>query len=87
VSLPAERASPPPVQVEYFDGPLDLLLDEVRRQNVPIEKIAMAPIVSRFLDYMETAADRSLNLDMRLAAYGGDPDPLEVTVVARFRKR
>jgi segregation and condensation protein A len=64
VNLPAEPASPPSVQLEYFEGPLDLLLDEVRRQNVAIEKIAMAPIVSRFLDYMETAADRSLNLDI-----------------------
>jgi segregation and condensation protein A len=64
VSLPAEPTSPPRVQLEYFEGPLDLLLDEVCRQNVAIEKIAMAPIVSRFLDYMETAADRNLNLDI-----------------------
>ncbi len=61
---PASPTSPPPVQTEEFEGPLDLLLDEVRRQNVDIEKIAMAPIVSRFLDYMETAAERNLNLDI-----------------------
>src|SRR3954447_26337403 len=58
------RTSLPPVQTQEFDGPLDLLLEEVRRQNVEIESIAMAPIVSRFLDYMATAAERSLNLDI-----------------------
>lgn len=54
----------PSVQVEAFDGPLDLLLDEVRQQNVAIEKIAMAPIVARFLEYVRTAAERNLNLDI-----------------------
>ena len=47
-----------------FEGPLDLLLEEVRRQNVAIEDIAMAPIVARFLEYIRTAADRNLNLDI-----------------------
>src|SRR5215470_13666470 len=59
-----EADSPPPVDLEVFEGPLDLLLDEVRRQNVAVEKIAMSAIVSRFLEYVETAADRSLNLDI-----------------------
>jgi segregation and condensation protein A len=54
----------PPFQVEAFEGPLDLLLDEVRRQNVAIEKIAMAPIAARFLEYVRTAAERNLNLDI-----------------------
>jgi segregation and condensation protein A len=36
----------------------------VRQQNVAIEKIAMAPIVSRFLEYVRTASERSLNLDI-----------------------
>ena len=61
---PDSPASLPSVQFEEFEGPLDLLLDEVRRQNVAIEKIAMAPIVSRFLEYMRTASGRSLNLDI-----------------------
>ena len=54
----------PLVQVEAFEGPLDLLLDEVRRQNVAIEKISMAPIVARFLEYIRTAIERNLNLDI-----------------------
>ncbi|MEO8372712.1 MAG: segregation/condensation protein A [Candidatus Solibacter sp.] len=54
----------PPVRTQEFDGPLDLLLEEVRRQNVEIESIALAPMVSRFLEYMATAAGRNLNLDI-----------------------
>ena len=64
MTLPANGNSLPSVQVEAFEGPLDLLLDEVRRQNVAIEKIAMAPIVARFLEYVRTAAERNLNLDI-----------------------
>jgi segregation and condensation protein A len=56
--------SPPPVQLPEFEGPLDLLLDEVRRQNVAIEAIAMAPVVARFLEYVGSAAGRNLNLDI-----------------------
>ena len=65
MALPASAASlPPSVQIPEFEGPLDLLLDEVRRQNVAIEKIAMAPIVARFLAYVGSAAGRNLNLDI-----------------------
>jgi segregation and condensation protein A len=52
------------VQSEQFEGPLDLLLDEVRRQNVEIETLALAPIVSRFLDYVTEASSKNLNLDI-----------------------
>ena len=58
----ASGTSLPRVESDEFAGPLDLLLDEVRRQHVAIERIAMAPVVARFLDYMRTAAARNLNL-------------------------
>ena len=64
MTLPASGNSLPSVQVEAFEGPLDLLLDEVRRQNVAIEKISMSPIVARFLEYIRTATERNLNLDI-----------------------
>lgn len=57
-------ASLPSVQVEDFEGPLDLLLNEVRRQNVAIDQIAMAPVVARFLACVRTATERNLNLDI-----------------------
>ena len=65
MALPDSAPSlPPSVEIPEFEGPLDLLLDEVRRQNVAIENIAMAPIVARFLEYVGSAAERSLNLDI-----------------------
>jgi len=64
MTRPGSPTSPPPVQSREFEGPLDLLLEAVRRQNVEIDKIAMAPIVSGFLEYMGTAAERNLKLDM-----------------------
>jgi segregation and condensation protein A len=61
---PASAVAPPPVQSAEFDGPLDLLLDEVRRQNVSIENVSMGPIVTRFLEYMQNTQQRDLNLDI-----------------------
>ena len=49
---------------DTFDGPLDLLLDEVRRQRIAIEEVALAPLVARYLAYMETAAAQHLPLDI-----------------------
>lgn len=49
---------------DTFDGPLDLLLDEVRRQRIAIEEVALAPLVARYLAYMETAAAKQLPLDI-----------------------
>ena len=62
---PPESKPPalPPPPLEEFAGPLDLLLEEVRRQNVAIENIALAPLVARYLDYVRTAALRHVNLD------------------------
>ena len=51
-------------EFEEFDGPLDLLLDEVRRQNVAIERVRLAPVTRRFLEYVRTASQRSLALNI-----------------------
>ena len=64
MSPKADRTSPPSVELREFEGPLDLLWDEVRRQKVDLERVAMAPVVARFLDYVEHAAERNLRLDM-----------------------
>ncbi len=55
---------PHSVEWREFEGPLDLLLEEVRRQNVDVERIQMAPLVARFLGYVRTARQRDLNLDI-----------------------
>jgi segregation and condensation protein A len=64
MDLPASTPLPPAVQSGDFDGPLDLLLEEVRRQNVSIENVSMAPMLSRFLQYLQGASQRNLNLDI-----------------------
>ena len=47
-----------------FDGPLDFLLEEARRQNVALDQIALAPLVARYLDYLATApADLNGNIE------------------------
>jgi len=62
--LAGDPSSLPRIEWEQFSGPLDLLLEEVRQQNVAIEMVELAPIVARFLGYLRTAAERSLNLDI-----------------------
>jgi segregation and condensation protein A len=62
--LPANNSIPPSIELEQFEGPLDLLLDEVRRQNIEIRNVNMAPIAARFLEYVRTASRRNLNLNM-----------------------
>ena len=44
-----DPSSLPRIELEVFSGPLDLLLEEVRRQNVAIEDVELAPIVGRCL--------------------------------------
>lgn len=53
-----------PTSFGTFDGPLDFLLEEVRRHNVAIENVPLAPITNRFLEYLRSASERNLNLDI-----------------------
>ena len=64
MARPGRPASEFPVCLEQFEGPLDLLLEEVRRQNVAIDQVAMAPMVARYLEYIRTAREGNLNLDI-----------------------
>ena len=57
-------SSPLNVHLEHYDGPLDLLLDLIRRQQVNIYDIPIAHITQQYLDYMRTA----LELDIALGA-------------------
>ncbi|HYM12644.1 MAG TPA: segregation/condensation protein A [Bryobacterales bacterium] len=55
-------ASPLNVHLEQYDGPLDLLLDLIRRQQIDIYDIPIARITSQYLDYLHKA--ESLNIDL-----------------------
>ena len=61
----AERASDEPalvVDVEGFEGPLDLLLTRARQQTVDLAKISILALADQYLAYIEAA--RSLRLEL-----------------------
>jgi len=54
---PVKRASqtvtpPPGVKLEVYEGPLDLLLDLIRKQEINIYDIPIAKITQQYLDYL-----------------------------------
>jgi segregation and condensation protein A len=57
-------SSPLNVHLEHYDGPLDLLLDLIRKQQVNVYDIPIARITAQYLEYMQKAMD----LDMELGA-------------------
>jgi segregation and condensation protein A len=54
--------SPLNVQLEVYEGPLDLLLDLIRKQHVNIYDIPIARITQQYLEYMARAAEISIEL-------------------------
>ncbi len=57
--------SPPlNVHLEAYEGPLDLLLDLIRKQQIDIWNIPIAKITAQYLEYLERAAA----LDMELSS-------------------
>ena len=50
------------VHLEIYEGPLDLLLDLIRRQQLSIHDIPIASITSQYLEYLQRASDLSIEL-------------------------
>jgi segregation and condensation protein A len=48
--------------LEHYEGPLDLLLDLIRRQQIDIYDIPIAMITAQYLAYMERAAELDVEL-------------------------
>lgn len=59
---PPRNSSPLDVHLDHYDGPLDLLLDLIRKQQIDIRDIPIATITSQYLSYLEHA--RSMDLDI-----------------------
>ncbi len=57
-------SSPLNFHLEHYDGPLDLLLDLIRKQEINIYDIPIAQITPQYLEYMQKA----LEMDMELSA-------------------
>src|ERR1700682_1749010 len=48
--------------LEHYDGPLDLLLDLIRKHEINIYDIPIAQITSQYLEYMNRAAEMDVEL-------------------------
>ena len=57
-------ASPLNFHLEQYEGPLDLLLDLIRKQQINIYDIPIASITQQYLDYMQ----RAIELDIELSS-------------------
>jgi segregation and condensation protein A len=67
VSPPVKRATragepPPAVKLEIYQGPLDLLLDLIRKQQINIYDIPIATITKQYLDYLHLLEE--MNIDV-----------------------
>ena len=49
-------------QLAQYEGPLDLLLDLIRKQRIQISDIPIASITSQYLDYMQRAIEMDVDL-------------------------
>jgi segregation and condensation protein A len=54
--------SPPPIKLEIYEGPLDLLLDLIRKQQINIYDIPIAKITKQYLDYLHLL--EAMNIDV-----------------------
>jgi segregation and condensation protein A len=57
-------SSPLNFHLQQYEGPLDLLLDLIRKQQIDIYDIPIASITAQYLEYMQ----RAVELDMELSA-------------------
>jgi segregation and condensation protein A len=65
IELPHDLYIPPDaleVVLEAFEGPLDLLLYLIRRENLDILDIPMAPLTRQYLEYVEIMRTKNLEL-------------------------
>jgi len=65
IELPRDLYIPPDaleVVLEAFQGPLDLLLYLIRKENLNILDIPMAPLTRQYLEYVEAMRARNLEL-------------------------
>ncbi len=65
IELPHDLYIPPDaleVVLEAFEGPLDLLLYLIRKENLDILDIPMAPLTRQYLEYVEIMRTKNLEL-------------------------
>lgn len=55
-------SSPLNVHLEHYEGPLDLLLDLIRKQQLDIRNIPISTITAQYLEYLERAREMDIDL-------------------------
>ncbi len=50
------------MRLEQYEGPLDLLLDLIRKQEIDIKDIPIARITSQYLEYLDRAREMDIDL-------------------------
>jgi len=55
-------APPPPVKLGNYEGPVDLLLDLIRKQQINIYDIPIAKITQQYLDYLHLMEDLDIDV-------------------------
>lgn len=55
-------SSPLNFHLEHYEGPLDLLLDLIRKQEINIYDIPIAQITSQYIEYVQRAAEMNIEL-------------------------
>ena len=56
------EASPFDVRLPHFDGPLDLLLDLIRKHKINIYDIPISQITEKYLEYIKRAGELNIEL-------------------------
>jgi hypothetical protein len=70
------------VKLEVFEGPLDLLLHLIKKEEVDIYDIPVARITDEYPPVPEPARDDEPRRRGRVSGDGGDPDPHQVAHAA-----
>jgi segregation and condensation protein A len=55
-------SSPLNIHLAHYEGPLDLLLDLIRKQQIDIKDIPIATITAQYLAYLDEARDMELDI-------------------------
>ena len=55
-------ASPYKIHLETYDGPLDLLLDLIKKQEIDIHNIPIAKITGQYLDYLHKMEQMDMDI-------------------------
>ena len=55
-------SSPLDIHLEQYDGPIDLLLDLIRKQQIDIKDIPIATITAQYIAYLDKAREMDIDL-------------------------